>query len=207
MGLQRVGHDWATLTGQKAGLAPRVRGSKYTATSLGHLAKIMGTKAGSGAASSVFKHVEVHYIYCSLSFYYHWSAPLRSWCTGSQRLGTCGLRNSNSAQCQMEMHSVRVVKPASVLDQGPTHAVSKCLCCWPLRYGGDVASPRTHNLLISNSKSTDAHGGTYAQASYTTRKMNFSHWVFKTWTNPSFPSLVCLLELVSFKATGGLGGG
>ena len=39
------------------------------ATSLGHLAKIMGTKAGSGAASSVFKHIQVHYIYYSLSFY------------------------------------------------------------------------------------------------------------------------------------------
>lgn len=107
----------------------------------------------------------------------------------------------------MEMHSVRVVNPASVLDQGPTHAVSKCLCCWPLRYGGDVVSPRTHNLLISNSKSTDAHGSTYTLASYTTHKMNFSQWVFKTWTNPSFPSLVCLLELVSFKATRGGEGG
>ena len=42
--------------------ALRVRGSKYTGYFLGHPAKIMGAKAGSGAASSVFKHIQVHYI-------------------------------------------------------------------------------------------------------------------------------------------------
>lgn len=33
--------------------------------------------------------------------------------------------------------------------------------------------------------------------------MNFSYWAFKKWKTSSFPSLVCLLELVPFKAAGG----
>ena len=33
--------------------------------------------------------------------------------------------------------------------------------------------------------------------------MDFSYWAFKNWKNSSFPSLVCLLELVHFKAAGG----
>lgn len=36
--------------------------------------------------------------------------------------------------------------------------------------------------------------------------MNFSYWAFKKWKTTSFPSLVCLLELVPFKAAGGGGG-
>lgn len=99
---------------------------------------------------------------CHFLIFNIWNYSLALWQT---RLELMALIKSNNVQCKMAMD--RSLRPGRREWNSLQAFMAKCqptwspsLCAGDPRRGGDVASPRTHNLLRSHSKCAK-HRGTW----------------------------------------------
>lgn len=103
--------------------------------------------------------------------------------------------------------SVRVVRPASVHGQKiqPTWSPSPCAGdLWSRQWRGLSEDSHPARRQVSpRAWSTEAYGNSILKLNIPTCKMNFSYWVLQKGKTSSFPSLVCLLEILPFKAARG----